>query len=299
MLGIFWEHTWNGLSLGAIYSLVALGYSLAFGVLRLINFAHADLYMMSAFSAYYLDRWLKLSQWGFWGLAILAGLTILSGGLLAVLMEYLAYRPLRQAPRINVLITAIGVSLFLQYLAQLLFGADPKFFQLTLTPKTFHVWGWSFELYDLLIFAVTGMTLFLLYVWVFRTGFGRAMRALSFNTDYARVFGLPVQKTISWTFFVGGGLAAVAALLIPLKYPKIDPLMGLNMGLKAFVAAVLGGIGQMHGAVLGALFLGVIEQWVAAYVSSSFRDAVAFFILIIVLLVKPEGLFGRKTLEKV
>lgn len=297
---LVFEHLINAISLGSIYALLALGYSLAFGVLRMINFAHSEIYMVSAFTGFYADKLFQLSHQGWFGLMLLAAISLVTGGVLALVVERFAYRPLEQAPRINILITAIGVSLFLQYSAQLIFGADPKFYQLSIENKSLMSFGnIHVMLYDVLILAVTFSVLLTLHFFIQGSLFGKGMRAISYSSQIARYLGLPVSRIVSRTFFIGGVLAATAALLVPLKYPKIDPMMGVFMGLKAFIAAVLGGIGNLYGAVLGAFLLGLVEQFVAAYISSTYRDALAFLILIAVLWFKPQGLLGKAVLEKV
>ncbi|MCS6838064.1 MAG: branched-chain amino acid ABC transporter permease [Bdellovibrionaceae bacterium] len=304
-MGELIQHLINGVGLGAIYALIALGYTMVYGVLQLINFAHAEVYMVAAFAAFYANKglleWLNAVAVPGWVIfAILLLVAVGVGGGLAVLIEAVAYRPLRGAPRINILITAIGVSLLIQNLAQIGFGADPKFFQPSVANASLFTIGDSeVLLYDVTVLLVTTFFLCVLHYLVYHTQMGIAMRAVSYNPVAASLLGVSINQTISFTFFLGGALAGVAAVLIPLKYPKIEPLMGTLLGLKAFVAAVLGGIGHIGGTVLGAFMLGMAEQMVAAYLSSMYRDAIAFSLLIVVLLLKPEGLFGKKGIEKV
>lgn len=297
----FFQQLINGLAWGAIYALIALGYTMVYGVLRLINFAHGDVYMVGAMTAYYTAHWLGFAQapslLGF--LVVLLITMAFSGGLGAVI-EFVAYRPLRHRPRLTMLITAIGVSMLLEYGGQLVFGPDPKFFpQLIESHSLFRTGGVVLTNIDALVIVVSLLLMVSLHAIVMHTRIGLALRAVSFNFDTSALMGINVNTVISTTFVLGSALAAAAGALVGLRNPKIDPLMGLIPGIKAFVAAVLGGIGNFPGAVVGGLLMGVTETFVAAYVSSTYRDAVAFVILIAVLLVKPTGLFGRVTVEKV
>ena len=295
------QHLVNGLSLGSIYALIALGYTMVFGVLQLINFAHGDVYMVGAFVGYYTAHFLgfgKDSSLLSLIITLLISMTTCAG--VGWLIERFAYRPLRKSPRINVLITAVGVSLFLEFSGQLLFGSDPKFF-----PQIYQPAGdWSIgeikiNPIQVIVFGI-GITLTgLLQYIIFKTRLGRAMRAVSFNHDVASLMGIPTNQVISSTFMLGSALAGAAGVLVGLTYPKIDPLMGTMPGLKAFVAAVLGGIGNVTGAVIGAFILGLSEEFLVGYWAPTYRDALAFVILIVILLVKPTGLFGTKRTEKV
>lgn len=297
----FIQHLINGLSLGSIYALIALGYTMVFGILQLINFAHGDVYMLGAFIGMYAARTFGFGQTSSLG-ALLMTLVLAMVGCAATgfLIERMAYRPLRKSPRINVLITAVGVSLFLEFSGQLLFGSDPKFF-----PQIYQPSGdWSFgELrinpLQLIVFGISIVLMTILQYIIFRTRLGRAMRAVSFNHDLASLMGIPTDRVISYTFMLGSALAGAAGVLVGLTYPKIEPLMGVMPGLKAFVAAVLGGIGNMTGAVVGALTLGLAEELLVGYWAPTYRDALAFAILILILLFKPAGLFGTRRAEKV
>jgi branched-chain amino acid transport system permease protein len=229
------------------------------------------------------------------------GIAMVGCALMGFTIERLAYRPLRKSPRINVLITAVGVSLLLEFSGQLLFGSDPKFF-----PQIFHPEGGDWVIGDLRInplqVVVLGIALFLMTVLqyvIFRTRLGRAMRAVSFNHDLASLMGIPTDRVISYTFMLGSSLAGAAGVLVGLIYPKIDPLMGVMPGLKSFVAAVLGGIGNVTGAVVGAITLGIAEEFLVGYWAPTYRDALAFAVLILILLFKPTGLFGVRRTEKV
>lgn len=297
----FLQHLLNGASLGSIYALVALGYTMVYGILQFINFAHSEVYMMGAFIAYYSARALGfLSNPGLDALFFCLMIAMAGCALIGVTIERLAYRPLKSAPRLNVLITAIGVSLFLQYSGQVVFGADPKVFPNLIEDKTvFSLGGVDIRAMDLTIFAVTILILSGLQFLIYYTKVGSAIRAVSQNASVARLMGINVERTIALTFVVGSSMAGVAAVLVGLKYPKIEPLMGMMIGMKAFVAAVLGGIGSLPGAVLGGLLMGLSEEMVVGYISSTYRDALAFGILILVLILRPSGLLGVNRVEKV
>jgi branched-chain amino acid transport system permease protein len=295
----FLQQLVNGISLGSIYALIALGYTMVYGVLRLINFAHGDVYMLGAYVGYYLSRRLKGNEPSLGG-----ALLVMLGGMLAcavigVIIERFAYRPVRRAARLTLLITAIGVSLFIENAAQLVFGPDPKFFP-SLAPRAdFLVGGVRLTSEQLTVISVSFILMILLRFFILKTRTGKAMRAVSFNLDTAKLMGISTDRIIAITFGLGSALAAAAGVLIGMQIPKIDPLMGINYGLKAFVAAVLGGIGNVPGAVLGGLLIGASEVMVVGYLSSTFRDAIAFGILILVLLLRPQGILGRAQKEKV
>ena len=291
----------NGLAWGSIYALIALGYTMVYGVLRLINFAHGDVYMVGAMMAYYAAHWL-----GFAGAPSVVGFaTVLLVSMafcaaLGALIERVAYRPLRSQPRMTMLITAIGISMLLEFGGQRVFGPDPKFFpQLIESHSLFRTGGVVFTNIDLLVIAISLFLMFALRWIVMSTKIGLALRAVSHSFETSALMGINVNTVVSMTFVFGSALAAAAGAMVGLRNPKIDPLMGVLPGVKAFVAAVLGGIGNFPGAVVGGLLMGVTETLVAAYLSSTYRDAVAFVILIGVLLVKPTGLFGKGAVEKV
>jgi branched-chain amino acid transport system permease protein len=289
----FLQHLLNGVTLGSIYALIALGYTMVYGILQLINFAHSEVYMMGAFAAYYTGRSLNLDQSpGILSFIILLVAAIVACSVLGLTIERFAYRPLRKAPKLNILITAIGVSLLLQYSAQIIFGAEPKLFPEVLAEV-------EVRTLDITIFLVGTLAMGGLHFLIHHTRLGMAMRAVSVNGPVASLMGINVDRIIMWTFVVGSSLAAVGSVLVGLKYPKIDPLMGMLIGIKAFVAAVLGGIGSLPGAMLGGIFLGLSEEMVVAYLSSTYRDALAFGILIVVLLFRPAGLMGTPVREKV
>jgi len=295
----FFQQLVNGLAWGSIYALIALGYTMVYGVLRLINFAHGDVYMVGAMVGYYAAR-LVTGGGTFARFAFVMLSAMLVCALLGALIERLAYRPLRKAPRINALITAIGVSLFLEYFGQWLFGADPKFFPTLIeTREVVNFHGVVVNNIQLAIFIVSFVLMFGLRFVVQKTKTGKAMRAVSFSHTASHLVGINVNRIISLTFVLGSVLAAAAGILVGLSNPKIDPLMGLMPGLKAFVAAVLGGIGNIPGALIGGLIMGVAETLVAGYISSTYRNALAFIILILILLFRPEGILGKSTREKV
>jgi len=295
----FLQQLVNGISLGSIYALIALGYTMVYGVLRLINFAHGDVYMLGAYAGYYLSRKLKGDEPSL-GSALLVMLgAMLTCALIGAVIERFAYRPVRRAARLTLLITAIGVSLFIENAAQIVFGPDPKFFP-SLAPRTdFRVGGVRLTSEQLTVIAVSFLLMVLLRLFILKTRTGKAMRAVSFNLDAAKLMGISTDRIIAITFALGSALAAAAGVLIGMQIPKIDPLMGILYGLKAFVAAVLGGIGNVPGAVLGGLLIGTSEVMVVGYLSSTFRDAIAFGILILVLLLRPQGILGRAQKEKV
>ena len=298
----------NGLSLGSIYALIALGYTMVFGVLRFINFAHGDLFMLGSFAGLYVGPrvlgWFGGAHYG--AAAIVLLLAMLACAVIGIIIEKLCYKPLRERPKITVLITAIGVSLFIESFGQYLFGADPKAFPELVTdqaleiPETWGLWSTLTVMRSQVItFVVTIALLIGLTLLVLKTRLGMAMRALAFNPTACALMGVNTSFVISFTFGLGSALAGAAGILTSIQQPSIDPLMGILPGLKAFVAAVLGGIGNLGGAVLGALLLGVIETLVVGYLSPTYRDAVAFAVLILILLLRPSGLLGKNVREKV
>ncbi len=297
----FLQQLINGIAWGSIYALIALGYTMVYGVLRLINFAHGDVYMVGAFAGFYAVRWLDLGQEPtLFGAVVVFLFAMLVCALLGFIIERGAYKPLRKAPRLTALITAIGISLFLENAGQLIFGADPKFFPQIITKSDVISSGGIILTNQQLIVLVVSLCLMAsLQLFIKKTKTGKAMRAVSFNRDAASLMGISVDRIISITFMIGSALAAAAGVLVALTNPKIEPLMGIMPGIKAFVAAVLGGIGNIPGAMLGGMIMGIAEVMVVGYVSSTYRDAIAFAILIIILLFKPSGLMGAFTGEKV
>ncbi len=298
----FLQQIINGLSLGSIYALIAIGYTMIYGVLRFINFAHGDVFMVGAFVGFYIGPRV-ISFFG--GPGLISGIVVLViamliCSLLGVFIEKLAYRPLRSRPKLTVLITAIGVSFFLEYGGQLVFGPDPKPFpQLIPSGSVINTKDLIIGTNSIVVIATALILMLLLRIIVFNTKIGTAMRAVSFNHKTASLMGIDIDTVISFTFILGSSLAAAAAILYASVYPSINPLMGIFPGLKAFVSAVLGGIGNIMGAALGGLIIGVTETFVAGYISPTFRDAIAFAILILILLFKPAGLLGKSESEKV
>ncbi len=304
------QHLLNGIATGSIYALIALGYTMVYGVLKLINFAHGDVFMFGAFMGFYIAHGLGLSaEPSIAGALVVMPLTMLICGVLGYLNERIAYRPLRRAPRIASLITAIGVSFLLEFGGQMVFGPDPRFFPRLFPKTTIEVAGVVTTNYQILV-LLTALVLVGALQWiVFRTRFGKAMRAVSHNFEMAALMGIPVDRVISMTFVIGSTLAGAAGCLYGLVYPKIDPLMGVFPGLKAFIAAVLGGIGNVPGAALGGLIIGLVEEYVVAVDPwvydliglhiGRFKDAVVFGILVAILVFRPSGLLGRYEPEKV
>lgn len=301
----FIQHLINGTAAGTIYALVALGYTMVYGVLKLINFAHGDVMMVGCYLGYATAGELGADQASFVGVVLIFLVAMAGCALLGWFVERFAYRPLREKPRLTSLITAIGISFTLSYGFQLdlgpLPGAAPRAFPEIIHPSelvvfaggSIVIWNWQVISLGIALAMMVG-----LQYLVFRTKFGRAMRAVSFDHRVAGLMGIPTDRIVALTFMLGSALAACAGLLYAIKDTAIQPLMGLYVGLKAFVAAVIGGIGNVPGAMLGGLLLGLVEEFVVGYSSSSLRDAVAFGFLILVLLIRPQGLFGRAPLEK-
>ncbi len=296
----FLQHTLNGLSTGSIYALVALGYTMVYGILQMINFAHSEIYMLGAFAVYYVARLFGLNTPSTLNFIIGLMSAIVACGLIGFAVERFAYKPLRKTDKLNVLITAIGVSILFQFGGQIIFGADPKSFpDLIENTELFNFLEIPVNVVDLLIYGVTFASLIALTYLVNYTQRGRAMRAVSTKPDAAKLMGINNDSIISFTFIVGSVLAGIGAFLVATKYPKIDPMMGARIGMGAFVAAVFGGIGNLPGAVLGGYLLGLGECYLIGYGASTFREALSFFILILILLVKPNGLLGKTTKEKI
>lgn len=312
----FIQHLINGLAAGTIYALVALGYTMVYGVLKLINFAHGDVMMVGVYVGYAVAFLLGREHLGsISGALLVFAVSLTACAAFGFFIERFAYRPLRDKPRLTSLITAIGISFALSYGFQLDFvlklgghsltilpGAASRRFPAIITPSEWMVLGdndviiWNWQVISFLIaIALMGGLQYL----VFRTRFGKAMRAVSHDHKVAGLLGIPVDTIIAGTFMLGSALAAGAGILYAIKDKSIQPLMGVMVGLKAFVAAVIGGIGNLPGAVVGALLLGLCEEFIVGYTASSWRDAVAFGFLIVVLLFRPEGLFGRAQAEKV
>jgi len=350
----FLQQLINGISQGSAYALIALGYTMVYGVLRLINFAHSDVYMFGAFMGYYVANsrgfqermgtslfsamivmlvamtlsaalgilierfayrpgrtktpftlafWLAVLGAAFGKLLGHSAGTLIVGAVvgigLGLVVEWAGFRPVRQDSRLGLLIIAIGVSLFLENGGQLAFGADPKFFPEIIPATSLNVGGLNIDTQKVIVLGVSIVLMVLLNIVVNYTKTGKAMRAVSFNLDAAKLMGINTDRIIAFTFALGSALAAAGGILVSLLYPKIEPLMGVMPGLKAFVAAVLGGIGNIPGAMVGGLVLGLAEVMAVGYGSSTYRDAIAFIVLVLILLFKPEGIMGKGTVEKV
>jgi branched-chain amino acid transport system permease protein len=353
-MSTFLQQLINGIAQGSAYALIALGYTMVYGVLRLINFAHSDVYMVGAFSGYFLanNRWIQavfgnsvfgivaimvgamvicaalgivIERFGyrpgrsptrfvapFWFgiLGLSAGgmianslVSILAGGAVGVVAglvaERLGLKPVRQGSRLTLLIVAIGISLLLENGGQQVFGADPKFFPEVIPTTLIDAGPLKLDTQRLTVLAVSIILMIALNLIVNHTRTGKAMRAVSFNLDAAKLMGINTDRIIAFTFALGSALAGAGGILVSLLYPKIDPLMGVMPGLKAFVAAVLGGIGSITGAMLGGLILGMAEVMAVGYGQSTYRDAIAFVVLVLILLLKPDGIMGKGTSEKV
>lgn len=296
IVGVFLQQLANALCVGSLYALLAIGYTMVYGVLRLINFAHGEIFMMAMYIVFYGLGLFMLP----WYVGFI--LTIAITALLGMLSERLAYRPLRDAPRISVLISAIGVSYFLQNLATVIFGGRPLTFpQVPLFTDVISLGDVKMQRLGILVPIIAAVLLIALMFLIKKTRTGLAMRAVSRNYDAARLMGIDLNRTIAITFLIGSAMAGVGAIMWGMKYPQISPTVGSMPGIKCFIAAVLGGIGNTTGAVLGGLLLGFVEiMLVALYPDlSGYRDAFAFVLLIVVLLVKPTGLMGEKATEKV
>ncbi|GMX66590.1 branched-chain amino acid ABC transporter permease [Paenibacillus elgii] len=283
----------NGISLGSIYALIALGYTMVYGIIKLINFAHGDVFMIGAFVGFYAIKG--------WGMGIVPALllSMVVCAILGVVIEKVAYKRLRNATRIAALITAIGVSLLIEYGTLYLRGAQPEAYPNAFPNQFFTIFGASISSQSLYILLISIVLMIILQWVVYRTRIGKAMRAVSYDAEAARLMGVQVDRTISATFAIGSSLAGAAGVIFGMYYTKIEPLMGVVPGLKAFVAAVLGGIGIIPGAVIGGLVLGTVETFVSALGYSPWRDAAAFIILILILIFRPSGVLGKNMREKV
>lgn len=283
----------NGLTIGSIYALIALGYTMIYGIMKLINFAHGEIFMLGAYMSYVATTRFKMP----FLLALLFAMVVC--GFIGFLIERVAYRPLRNSTRISALITAIGVSILLQNLVIRYFGADIIAIQRTEIIKDFQIGNILINGNQIIIFLVTIFLLIFLQYLVYHTNFGLAMRAVSKDPEAASLMGINVNKTITWTFILGSVLAAAAGVLVANYYRNITPLMGVSRGLKAFVAAVFGGIGILPGAVLGGFLIGAIETIIATTQLTMWKEAIVYFVLIIILVVRPTGLLGKKGGQKV
>ena len=283
----------NGLILGSVYALLALGYTMVYGIIKLINFAHGDIYMIGAFMGYYLINTLHLNFF----VALI--LSMIGTAILGVVIEFLAYRPLRNSTRIAALITAIGVSFLLEYGMVFFVGANTRSFPQVIKTVRYTLGPISISNIQLMILGISILLMVGLQFIVQKTKMGKAMRAVSVDSDAAQLMGINVNRTISFTFALGSALAGAAGVLIALYYNSLEPLMGMTPGIKSFVAAVLGGIGIIPGAALGGFVIGLLETFTTAVGLSDFRDAIVYAILIIILLVRPAGILGKNVKEKV
>jgi len=283
----------NALSLGSIYALLALGYSMVYGIINLINFAHGDIYMLGAFFAYYV-----INAWHFNFITALLSAMIV-GAVSGVVIEYFAYRPLRKSPRIAVLITAIGVSFLLENGMSYFVGSNARSFPQVIEQVNYVFGGVQISNIQILILVTALILMVSLQLIIKKTKMGRAMRAVSVDPAAAELVGVNVNHTISFTFALGSALAGAAGVLIGMYYNQIDPLMGMTPGIKAFVAAVLGGIGSVPGASLGGFLIGILETFFQSIGLSAYKDAVVYLVLIVILLFLPAGIFGKNAKEKV
>lgn len=289
----FLQQMVNGVSLGSIYALIALGYTMVYGIIKLINFAHGDVYMIGAYVGFAVTTYTNL---GFFPALIFSMITC---AILGMIIERVAYKPLRESSRIAVLITAIGVSLLLEYVMMFFVGAEVRSYPKLLSTKTFYFGNIVINTQQIYIVVTAIILMIILQFIVHKTKTGKAMRAVSIDKDAAQLMGIKVDKTISATFAIGSAFAGAAGILVGIYYNSIDPLMGMMPGLKAFIAAVFGGIGSIPGAMIGGLAIGILETLVSGYGNSMYRDAAVFAILIIILIIKPAGLLGKNVREKV
>ncbi len=293
---LFMQYLTNGISLGSLYALIAIGYTMVYGILRLINFAHGEIFMMSLYFAFYGVSIFLMP----WYMAFVVA--IIMTALLGMLIERAAYKSLRDAPRITIMVSAIGASFFVQNLAIVIFGGRPKAFpNVELLTGVIKIGAVSLQKLTLMIPVVTAILLYILLFLINKTKTGMAMRAVSKDYETARLMGVDVDRTITITFGIGSALAAIGGIMWGAKFPQIQPVMGTMPGIKCFIAAVVGGIGNISGAVLGGFILGVGEIMLVAFLPglTGYRDAFAFILLIVILLFKPTGIMGEKTSEKV
>ena len=292
---VFLSYLINGLSLGSVYAIIALGYTMVYGIAKMLNFAHGDVIMVGAYISFCVTQYLKLPAI----VSIVAAVIVCTA--LGFSIEKLAYKPLRSATKLAVLITAIGVSYLLQNSAQLIWGSNPKSFNSAIGIGNIKLFGGELMITGEALVTILACVIIMIALTVFtgRTKMGKAMRAVSEDRGAAQLMGINVNSTISVTFAIGSALAAIAGVLLCSAYPVLQPTTGSMPGIKAFTAAVFGGIGSIPGAMLGGILLGLIEIFSKAYISSELSDAIVFMILIIMLLVKPTGLLGKKISEKV
>ena len=298
----FFQQLTNGLAVGGIYALIALGYTMVYGVLKLINFAHGDLFTIGAYLGLTLLTSLALNDYvgGFLGLFILGVMVMGLVGIIGILLERIAYRPLRQSPRLSAVVSALGASIFFQNAVMLIYGAKFYVYPQDLLPVVpVNIFGLSIPLMRIIILLASVVMMIALYLLVQKTKIGTAIRAAAIDQGAARLMGIDVNFVIMIVFFIGPALGGAAGLMVGVYYGQINFTMGWIYGLKAFTAAILGGIGNIPGAMVGGLLLGVIEALGAAYISIAWKDAIAFFVLILILIVRPTGLLGERVAEKI
>lgn len=298
----FLQQLTNGLAVGGIYALIALGYTMVYGVLRLINFAHGDLFTLGAYLGFTLLASFGLSGviGGLAGAGLLVLMALIFVGLVGVMLERAAYRPLRNSDRLSAVVSALGASIFLQNAMMLLYGARPQVYPVRLLPTaSFMLMGVEIPFTRVLLFSSSLVLMFLLFWFINRTRVGAAIRAVAIDQGAAKLVGIDVNRIISLVFLIGPALGGAAGVMVGLYYGQITHDMGLNYGLKAFIAAILGGIGNIPGAMLGGLLLGVIEALGTAYFAVGWKDAFAFLVLILILIVRPTGLLGERVADKI
>ena len=294
----FLQQMVNGISLGSVYALIALGYSMVYGIVKLMNFAHGDILMVGAFAGYFVLN--AMGQVTILSLILAFIVSMVICAIFGVVIEKTCYKPLRNAPKINALITAIGVSIILENGARVIpaIGPNPRQFP-TFPNMNYNIFGVSVSLAQSIDILVAILLMLVLFFIVNYTKTGKAMRAVSYDMNAAKLMGINVDNIISFTFAIGAALAGAAGVLFASTYPQVEPYMGMVPGLKAFVAAVLGGIGSIPGAMVGGFIMGIAETLTKGFISSKLADGVAFGILILILVVKPSGIFGKNTREKV
>ncbi len=292
---------WNGLFVGSFYALVALGYSMVYGIIKLLNFAHGDIYMLGAFIGFAMLTSVGVipASLSITALLIVLLLVMISTGAIGVAIERVAYRPLRNSPRLAVLITAVGASFTLEYGVAAMAGPNPRVFPVRLEGQTFDILGARISAPQIVLMVVAVILMLGLNSYVQRTSMGRAMRAIALDPKGSLLMGINVNKVITWTFFIGSALAGAAGVMAGAYYGKIDFLMGFIIGLKAFTAAVIGGIGNIKGAMLGGLLLGLLEAFGSQWLGGQWRDVFTFAVLILFLTLKPTGLLGERVTERV
>lgn len=292
---------WNGVFIGAFYALVALGYSMVYGIIKLLNFAHGDIYMLGAFGGFAM---LTAFGGGIVGgsiaaLLVVLVLSMLGTGVFGVALERIAYRPVRTAPRLNALITAVGASFTIEYGTSLIAGPNPEVYPVQLSGSTLHVLDAHINIQQVVLVGIAIVLMVGMNLWVLRTRSGRAMRAISQDPKACLYMGVNVDRVISWAFFVGSALAGAAGVMAGAYFGTVNFLMGFIIGLKAFTAAVIGGIGNIPGAVLGGILLGLLESFGTAWLGGQWRDVFTFVVLILLLTVRPTGLLGERVTERV